>query len=53
MSAEVRAIAHLVERMLAADGPLPARCEEQRTLARTVAAALDAPPQDGALVTLT
>ena len=53
MSAEVRAIAHLVERMLAADGPLPARCEEQRTLARTVAAALDAPPQDGAWVTLT
>lgn len=53
MSAEVRAIAHLVERMLAADGPLPARCEEQRTLARTVAAALDAPPRDGALVTLT
>ena len=53
MSAEVRAIAHLVERMLATDGPLPARCEEQRTLAGTVATALDAPPQDGALVTLT
>lgn len=53
MSAEVRAIAHLVERLLAADGPLPARCKEQRTLTGTVAAALDAPPQDGALVTLT
>ena len=53
MSAEVRAIAHLVEHMLAADGPLQARCEEQRTLARTVAAALDAPPRDGAWVTLT
>ena len=43
----------LVERILAADGPLPACCEEQRRLGRIVAGALDAPPREGALVTLT
>ena len=49
----VRAVEGLVERILAAGGPLPACCEEQRELARTVAEALDAPPREGALVTLT
>ena len=49
----VRAVAVLVERMLAADGPLPALGEAQRRLARTVAEALDAPPAASALVTLT
>ena len=53
MSLEVRAVAALVERMLRADGPLPALGEEQRTLAGIVARALDAPPGAGALVTLT
>ena len=43
----------LVERILAAGGPLPACCEEQRRLGRIVAGALDAPPREGALVTLT
>ena len=43
----------LVERILAADGPLPACCEEQRRLGRIVAGALDAPPREGAFVTLT
>ena len=51
--AAVRAVRDLVERMLCAGGPLPALCEEQRTLARIVAEALDAPPGDEALVTLT
>ena len=49
----VRAVRELVERILSVDGPLPACCEEQRKLAYVVAEALDAPPQDGALVTLT
>ena len=51
--AAVRAVRGLVERILSAGGPLPAWCAEQRKLARIVAEALDAPPQDGALVTLT
>ena len=51
--AVVRAVRGLVERILSADGPLPAWCEEQRKLAGIVAEALDAPPRDGALVTLT
>ena len=51
--AAVRAVRDLDERMLCAGGPLPALCEEQRTLARIVAEALDAPPGDEALVTLT
>ena len=51
--AKVRAVHDLVERLLAPDGPLPALCEEQRSLARIVAEALDAPPADEALVTLT
>ena len=51
--AAVRAVRDLVERMLCAGGPLPALCEEQRSLARIVAEALDAPPGDEALVTLT
>ena len=50
--AAVRAVHALVERMLARDGPLPALCEEQRSLAGIVAEALDAPPRDEALVTL-
>lgn len=50
---EVRAVAQLVERVLAEDGPLPAYCEEQRKLAGIVAKALDAPPKEGAFVTLT
>ena len=50
--ADVRAVRDLVERILSAGGPLPAWCEEQRKLARIVAEALDAPPRDGALVTL-
>ena len=50
--AAVRAVHALVERMLARDGPLPALCEEQRSLACIVAEALDAPPRDEALVTL-
>lgn len=49
---EVRAVKNLVQRILAAGGPLPACCEEQRELACTVAEALDAPPREGALVTL-
>ena len=49
---EVRAVKGLVQRILAAGGPLPACCEEQRELACTVAEALDAPPREGALVTL-
>ena len=53
MAVAVRAVNALVERMLGADGPLPALGEEQRTLARTVAEALDAPPAETALVTLT
>lgn len=53
MAAAVRAVAALIERMLRADGPLPALGEEQRTLAGLVARALDAPPGAGALVTLT
>ena len=53
MAVAVRAVNALVERMLHADGPLPALGEEQRTLARTVAEALDAPPAETALVTLT
>ena len=51
--AAVRAVHDLVERLLARDGPLPALCDEQRSLARIVAEALDAPPRDEALVTLT
>ena len=51
--ATVRAVAQLVERLLAPEGPLPALCPEQRRLARIVAEALDAPPGDAALVTLT
>ena len=51
--AAVRAVADLVEHILSATGPLPACCEEQRQLARIVAEALDAPPRDGAFVTLT
>ena len=51
--AAVRAVGNLVERILSAGGPLPAWCAEQRTLAGIVAEALDAPPQDGSLVTLT
>ena len=51
--ATVRAVAQLVERLLAPEGPLPALCPEQRRLARIVAEALDAPPADAALVTLT
>ena len=51
--AAVRAVADLVEHILSATGPLPAWCEEQRQLARIVAEALDAPPRDGAFVTLT
>ena len=51
--AAVRAVHDLVERMLARDGPLPALCDEQRSLACIVAEALDAPPRDEALVTLT
>ena len=50
--AAVRAVHALVERMLARDGPLPALCDEQRSLAGIVAEALDAPPRDEALVTL-
>lgn len=50
---EVRAVAQLVERVLAEDGPLPAYCEEQRKLAGIVAKALDATPKKGAFVTLT
>ena len=53
MAVAVRAVGALVERMLHADGPLPALCEEQRALARIVAEALDAPPAERALVTLT
>ena len=53
MGIAVRAVAVLVERMLAAGGPLPALGEEQRRLARIVAEALDAPPAGSALVTLT
>ena len=53
MAVAVRAVAGLVERMLAADGPLPALGEEQRRLARIVAEALDAPPGETALITLT
>ena len=49
--AAVRAVAGLVERMLACDGPLPALCEEQRRLARIVAEGLDAPPRQTPLVT--
>ena len=49
----VRAVEGVVERILAAGGPLPAFCEEQRRLARIVAGALDAPPREGAFVTLT
>ena len=52
MSAAVRAVEALVERMLHAAGPLPALGEEQRALASIVARALDAPPGAGALVTL-
>ena len=52
MSAAVRAVEALVERMLRAAGPLPALGEEQRALASIVARALDAPPGAGALVTL-
>ena len=51
--AAVRAVGNLVERILSAGGPLPAWCAEQRKLAGIVAEALDAPPRDGALVTLT
>ena len=51
--AAVRAVGDLVERILSAAGPLPAWCAEQRKLAGIVAEALDAPPRDGALVTLT
>ena len=51
--AAVRAVGDLVERILSANGPLPAWCAEQRKLAGIVAEALDAPPRDGALVTLT
>ena len=51
--AEVRAVAGLVERMLACDGSLPALCEEQRRLARIVAEGLDAPPRQTPLVTFT
>ena len=50
--AAVRAVCTLVERMLSPTGPLPALCAAQRTLAGRVAEALDAPPRDGALVTL-
>ena len=50
--AAVRAVCRLVERILSPSGPLPAHCEAQRSLARIVAEALDAPPHDGALVTL-
>ena len=50
--AAVRAVCRLVERLLSPSGPLPALCAEQRTLARIVSEALDAPPRDGALVTL-
>ena len=50
--AAVRAVGSLVERILSAAGPLPAWCAEQRKLAGIVAEALDAPPRDGALVTL-
>ena len=53
MPVAVRAVAGLVERMLAADGPLPALGEEQFRLARIVAEALDAPPAETALITLT
>ena len=53
MAVAVRAVNVLVERMLCADGPLPALCAEQRELARIVAEALDAPPAAAALVTLT
>ena len=52
MSAAVRAVEALVERMLRDAGPLPALGEEQRALASIVARALDAPPGAGALVTL-
>ena len=45
-------MAVLVERVLAADGPLPALGEAQRRLARIVAEALDAPPAGSALLTL-
>ena len=51
--AAVRAVGNLVERILGAAGPLPAWCAEQRKLAGIVAEALDVPPRDGALVTLT
>ena len=51
--AKVRAVHDLVERLLAPEGPLPALCEEQRRLARIVAEALDTPPTEEALVTLT
>ena len=51
--ATVRAVAHLVERVLAPQGPLPALCNEQRLLARIVAEALDAPPAEAPFVTLT
>ena len=53
MAAAVRAVAALIERMFAPDGPLPALGDEQRELARIVAEALDAPPAGTALVTLT
>ena len=51
--AAVRSVGPLVERILSAAGPLPAWCAEQRKLAGIVAEALDVPPRDGALVTLT
>ena len=51
--AAVRAVHDLVARMLSPAGPLPALCREQRSLACIVAEALDAPPRDEALVTLT
>ena len=52
MGVAVRAVAVLVERMLADDGPLPALGEAQRRLARIVAEALDAPTAGRALLTL-